>query len=56
MAETGSAGDWSDQVNELAASTDGAVTEDKTAYAIKWGEKVEVGALPCSVFVAPTEA
>ena len=38
---------WSDEVNDLAAaSTNGATTKVEAAYAIKWGEKVEVSALP----------
>ena len=41
---------WSDQVNDLGTCKNGANmygsrTEAATAYAIKWGEKIEVSAL-----------
>src|SRR5271168_3346650 len=41
---------WSDQVNDLGTCKNGANmnksrTEATTAYAIKWGEKIEVSAL-----------
>jgi len=41
---------WSDQVNDLGTCKNGvnmneSKTEAATAYAIKWGEKIEVSAL-----------
>jgi hypothetical protein len=36
---------WSDQVNDLSTCMNKPRTGGATAYAIKWGEKIEVSAL-----------